>query len=288
MRRFFRHARLQSAKAADEAWPSLIALCQRLRSSSTTWPAEFEELITWYSPQLERLYDDVAPRLQDLTQLQGIAGSYPSRERFLTDLTLDPPAATSGEAGPPLLDEDYLTLSTIHSAKGQEWKVVQILNCVDGCIPSDMAAGNAEDLEEERRLLYVAMTRARDTLVLLSPQRFYVDQQRMHGDRHVYAARSRFLTEGVCEHFSQESWQPRSAAVEVPASRRVSVDLRAVLRGAWARCRHPRRNLDARTDWPFTIQCRAATDRLSAPHSSSKKSFSSSSAWRGSPIRRLK
>ena len=83
-----------------------------------------------------------------------------SREQFLTDLTLDPPSATSDEAGAPLLDEDYLILSTIHSAKGQEWKSVFVLNAVDGCIPSDLATGNADEIEEERRLLYVAMTRA--------------------------------------------------------------------------------------------------------------------------------
>jgi DNA helicase-2/ATP-dependent DNA helicase PcrA len=93
---------------------------------------------------------------------------------FLTDLTLDPPSATSDEAGVPLLDEDYLILSTIHSAKGQEWKCVFVLNVVDGCIPSDMSTGNAEDIEEERRLLYVAMTRAKDQLTLILPHRFYV------------------------------------------------------------------------------------------------------------------
>src|SRR5690606_5629270 len=102
---------------------------------------------------------------------------YPSRERFLTDLTLDPPEATSGRAGVPLRDEDYLILSTIHSAKGQEWKSVYVLNVVDGCIPSDLGTGSPDELEEERRLLYVAMTRARDDLHLILPQRFFVHQQ---------------------------------------------------------------------------------------------------------------
>ncbi len=162
-------AAMRSFKAplsAGEAWPSLIALYERLNASASVWPAEFEELVGWYTPQLERIYDDAPMRLQDLAQLQNIAGTYPERERFLTDLALDPPSATSAEAGPPLLDEDYLTLSTIHSAKGQEWKVVQVLNCIDGCMPSDMATGNADDIEEERRLLYVAMTRARDALTI--------------------------------------------------------------------------------------------------------------------------
>jgi len=220
--------------SAGEAWPSLIALYERLNAVGSAWPAEFEELVDWYTPQLERIYDDAPMRLQDLAQLQNIAGTYRSRECFLTELTLDPPSATSAEAGPPLLDEDYLTLSTIHSAKGQEWKVVQVLNCIDGCIPSDMATGNADDLEEERRLLYVAMTRARDDLSLLLPQRFYVHQQRAHGDRHVYATRSRFLTNEVCEHFSQETWYPRSGTPISPSMEAAKVDLQALLRSAWA------------------------------------------------------
>ena len=107
-----------------------------------------------------------------------IASTYPSRERFLTELTLDPPDATSDRAGAPLLDEDYLILSTIHSAKGQEWKSVHILNVVDGCLPSDLSTGTKAELEEERRLLYVAMTRAKDHLHLIVPQRFFVQGQR--------------------------------------------------------------------------------------------------------------
>ena len=125
---------------------------------------------------------------------RGWPAGYASRERFLTELTLDPPEATSDRAGPPLLDEDYLILSTIHSAKGQEWRSVHVLNVVDGCIPADMAHGRAARLEEERRLLYVAMTRARDHLHLIVPQRFYVTQQAARGDRHLYAGRTRFIT----------------------------------------------------------------------------------------------
>src|SRR5450755_2611047 len=221
--------------SATEALSSLVALYQRLRLQNGDWPAEFESVLDWYAPQLERIYDDAPLRLPDLAQLQRIAGTYASRERFLTELTLDPPAATSGGAGPPLIDEDYLTLSTIHSAKGQEWSVVQILNCIDGCIPSDMATGKADEIEEERRLLYVAMTRARDDLTLLLPQRFYVRQQSAHGDRHVYAARSRFLTEGICAHFNPEIWQPRpGAGTNTRPSSSVKVDLGARLRETWA------------------------------------------------------
>ena len=118
------------------------------------------------------MYDDAVVRQADLVQLAQIASGYPSRERFLTELTLDPPGATSDEAGVPLRDEDYLILSTIHSAKGQEWKSVFVLNTVDGCIPSDLGVGTTAEIEEERRLLYVAMTRASDHLHLIVPQRF--------------------------------------------------------------------------------------------------------------------
>jgi DNA helicase-2/ATP-dependent DNA helicase PcrA len=123
------------------------------------WPVDLERARLWYEPHLDRIHEDAETRRADLLQLEQIASGYPSRERFLTELTLDPPDATSDQAGVPLLDEDYLILSTIHSAKGQEWKSVYLLNAVDGCMPSDLGAGTTAEIEEERRLLYVAMTR---------------------------------------------------------------------------------------------------------------------------------
>ncbi len=155
-----------------------------------------------------------------------------SRERFLTELTLDPPEATSDRPGPPLLDEDYLILSTIHSAKGQEWNSVHVLNVVDGCLPADVAQ-SAHELEEERRLLYVAMTRARDHLHLLVPQRFYITQQAVRGDRHLYANRTRFITEADLAGFEQQTWPPppvRPPAVPPPSA---VIDLRNRMRAAW-------------------------------------------------------
>ena len=156
-----------------------------------------------------RIHEDGPSRALDLSALSRIAATYPSRERFLTEITLDPPSAASAMADTPRIDDDYLILSTIHSAKGQEWRSVNILNGVDGCIPSDMATGRAEDIEEERRLLYVAMTRARDRLAIVVPQRFYVSQQSRGGDRHVYASRSRFLTAAVCDTLEHVTW-PRA------------------------------------------------------------------------------
>ncbi|MGC1938965.1 MAG: ATP-dependent helicase, partial [Pseudolabrys sp.] len=172
--------------AAAECWPKFVSTFGNLRRRSVGWPAELDLACRWYAPHLESLYEDAAVRQADLAQLSVIASGYPNRERFLTELTLDPPGATSDEAGTPLLDEDYLILSTIHSAKGLEWKSVFVLNTVDGCIPSDLGVGTSEEIEEERRLLYVAMTRAKDQLHLLVPQRFYIHAQRGNGDRHVY------------------------------------------------------------------------------------------------------
>jgi DNA helicase-2/ATP-dependent DNA helicase PcrA len=160
----------------------------------------------WYAPHLERLHEDVKTREADLLQLVQIGSTYPNRQRFLTELTLDPPSAASDQAGVPTLDDDYLVLSTIHSAKGQEWKSVLVLNCVDGCIPSDLATGSTPEIEEERRLLYVAMTRAKDYLHMIVPQRFFTHQQRGNGDRHTYAPRTRFIPNSILRHFERCAW----------------------------------------------------------------------------------
>lgn len=156
------------ARAAEE-WHKFTDVISQVSRRVAGWPAELSAIRQWYVPHLERLHDNPEPRAADLLQLEQIAGGYPSRERFLTELTLDPPSATSDQAGVPLLDEDYLVLSTIHSAKGQEWTAVFLLNAVDGCIPSDLATGSADEIEEERRLLYVAMTRGKDQLDIIVP-----------------------------------------------------------------------------------------------------------------------
>ena len=110
-----------------------------------------------------------------------------------------------------MLDEDYLILSTIHSAKGQEWKSVYVLNVVDGCMPSDLGTGTTAEIEEERRLLYVAMTRAKDDLHLMVPQRFFTHGQHAQGDRHVYASRTRFIPDRLLGLFEKTVW-PRAVA----------------------------------------------------------------------------
>ena len=220
-------------------WQALVALVTRLHADTDHWPAELEAVRDWYRPHLQRRHpDDHTLRAADLGQVQHLAAGYASRERFLTELTLDPPEATSDEAGPPHLDDDYLILSTIHSAKGQEWTAVSVLNVVDGCMPADMAAGSAAEIDEERRLLYVAMTRARQHLDLLAPLRFHVSQQHRHGDRHLYGGLSRFVTpevQALCERVASPSVAPAPVALTGlgvdPAC--FSVDLNQRLRGLW-------------------------------------------------------
>jgi hypothetical protein len=182
------------------------------------WPAECQLVRDWYEPHLLRLYDDGHLRAADIDQLEQIAAAYESRERFLTELTLDPPNATSGRAGAATLDEDYTILSTIHSAKGQEWRIVRTLNVVDGYIPSDMATGTREEIEEER-LLYVAMTRAKDELDLVVPHRFYTFHESKVGDQHVYACRSRFIPDVILDSFDAHSWHERVQRANRPAKK---------------------------------------------------------------------
>jgi DNA helicase-2/ATP-dependent DNA helicase PcrA len=145
---------------------------------------------------VERVYDAGSARVADLAHLEAIAGSAPSRSRFVSDLTLDPPSSSSDLAGPPHLDEDWLVLSTIHSAKGGEWDVVHVLHASDGMFPSDMATGDPEGIDEERRLLYVAVTRARHSLEVNAPVRYHFSRH-PRADAHGYAQVSRFLSPEV-------------------------------------------------------------------------------------------
>ncbi len=219
--------------AAAEHWPSFVEAVRLLRSGAAGWPAELDLARRWYEPHLDRIHEDAGPRQADLHQLVQIAATYPSRERFLTELTLDPPEATSDRAGTPLLDEDYLILSTIHSAKGQEWNAVHILNAVDGCLPSDLATGTSAEIEEERRLLYVAMTRARDHLDIIVPQRFFVHGQRNNGDRHLYASRTRFIPSGLLDHFECCGWSPVVATTAPRTPAQAPVDILKRVRKSW-------------------------------------------------------
>ena len=177
--------------------PGFVLLLKDLMDPNTPWQGQVGRVREWYEPHLERLYEQAQVRAGDLQQLEKISANFSSREEFLSELSLDPPAATGDLSGAPHLDEDYLVLSTVHSAKGQEWESVYVLNVADGSFPNEFSTGRAESIEEERRLLYVAMTRAKSELDLVAPLKYYVTQQSRMGDRHVYGAKSRFMTDAV-------------------------------------------------------------------------------------------
>ena len=230
-----RECRPPAAAAAD--WS---AFCEMMTSLSNAefddhgWQTQLTQVKRWYQPHLERLYDGLDTREADLEQLEQISGRYPTRERFLTELTLDPPSAAGDLAGDPFLDEDYLILSTVHSAKGQEWQSVFVLNVSDGNFPSEFATGKPAMIDEERRLLYVAMTRAKQSLSLVVPLRYHVTQQRRDGDKHVYGARSRFMSEKLLATMDKDfRGRPESGSVRLGAGSKKQIDVGARMREMW-------------------------------------------------------
>ena len=199
--------------ATTTHWPLFVALLKILSGRHTkplTLAVEIHHVRTFYLPLLEVKYEDAFVRARDLEQIEQMAARFESRSQFLNDLTLDPPSSTQDFASDPLLDEDFLTLSTIHSAKGLEWENVFILHAADGNIPSDMATESAAEIEEERRLFYVALTRARSSLHVIHPQRYYFHSH-FKSDRHSYSQRTRFVPDDVLEWFeSKVAHIPRS------------------------------------------------------------------------------
>ena len=234
-------ARFGVPPAVAPGWEPFAVLLAALAQPDAPWPGQLEQVVRWYRPYLERRHDDAAVRAADLDMLVALAPRFASRERFLTELALDPPEASGDLSDHPSLDEDYLILSTVHSAKGQEWDSVSVLNVADGNFPNEFATGSAAGLEEERRLLYVAITRARDNLDLVEPQRYYVTRQPRHGDGYVHGARSRFLGEAVLgcleqtgcgEDPYQSAGRPREGAGHGAAAAR-PVDVAGQLRRMW-------------------------------------------------------
>ena len=195
-------AKLDVPKAAVEGWPRFVQLIRRMGRGKKSWPAELEIVRKWYEPLLHDKYeDDAQARLPDIAQLEQIAAGYDSRRQFLTDLALDPLDGNRNPASGAARDDDYLTLSTIHSAKGREWAVVRILNVANGCIPFDQA----DDLEEERRLLHVAMTRAKNELDLIVPERRFDYPQNRFNGRAARGAISRFIPVSLRSAFDRRT-----------------------------------------------------------------------------------
>ncbi len=180
---------------------------------------------------LRARYPDAGPRIADLERLADAAATRPSLHEALVELALDPPVSGSDLAGPPRLDDDYLVISTVHSAKGLEWPVVHLPHLVDGAVPSDMALSSREGLAEERRLFYVAVTRARDELYLYAPLRLHYHRTG-RDDRHGYAQLSRFLDARAQAQCEIVEASPRQPAVPRMAQLAATVD--AALESLWS------------------------------------------------------
>jgi DNA helicase-2/ATP-dependent DNA helicase PcrA len=228
---------LGAVRASSRAAPGLAALgalLSGMRSApeGSNTSEQIAQIRQLYDRLLMETYDEPAPRLADLDQLEIIAVSYPTRAEFLAALALEPPAATQDLAVGGDEETDALIISTIHSAKGREWDAVFIPWTLDGVYPMARSAGNDDSIEEERRLLYVAMTRARDQLCLVYPLQSY--PSRMGAD-YSYGQLSRFLDEGVRRTMQRVALGPDGgvpslltrASLPAPAA----VDLRALLRG---------------------------------------------------------
>jgi DNA helicase-2/ATP-dependent DNA helicase PcrA len=213
--------------------PRLAKLMSALTEPEKPWPGQMRLVRDWYKPHLERIYEQAHARVGDLDQLEALSTQFGSRERFITELTLDPPQATGDLAGAPTHDEDYLVLSTIHSAKGMEWDTVFVLNVVDGSFPSEFSTGKADMIEEERRLLNVAITRARNELYLCAPLKFPLAQQPRNGDAHVYGARSRFMTEKVLKTLEQSSYQSANTVGALSEAAAGTLDVSSRLKSMW-------------------------------------------------------
>ena len=223
--------------AAADDWPLFVCLMKRLAGRSSKEAdvcTQVGEVRTFYSPLLERRYDHAHARLRDLEQLELVSARFRSRAAFLSEITLDPPTSTQDLAADPHLDEDYLILSTIHSAKGLEWDTVFVIHAADGNIPSDMATSAPEEIEEERRLFYVALTRARNRLFVCFPQRYYF-AHRATSDAHSYAQPTRFLPTAVREMFEHRT--AGAAEADAPPAAQhgaaAAANARARLKGMW-------------------------------------------------------
>ena len=220
--------------AAREEIAGLCALMADLSSTPETAPSVLiDHVRRFYGPLLERRYDDAEARASDLEHLSRLAEGHGSLSQFLADLTLDPPASTGDLAGPPTLDEDWLVLSTIHSTKGLEWDVVFLIHAADGFLPSDMATGAADEIEEELRLTYVALTRARDFLYVSWPLRYY-HRPPTASDAHSYAQLCRFFTPEVVESMDQPAPPMPEEAGPSSDPRYASRDIAARIRDLWA------------------------------------------------------
>jgi DNA helicase-2/ATP-dependent DNA helicase PcrA len=191
--------------AAAAQWPSLVQLLTGL-AGATNEPLDSQlyQIRTFYQPILEDKEDNPEARLRDLEQLEQLASRFSNRATFVTQMALDPPESTQGFARAAPKEDEYLVLSTMHSAKGLEFDAVYVIHAVDGKIPSEKSCGSVEEVDEERRLFYVALTRAKNWLYVCFPQRHYARGPALNG-KYSYAQLSRFVTREVIEAMRRSS-----------------------------------------------------------------------------------
>ena len=214
--------------------PALTATLGQLATAASDpdlgTAAEAGVIVTILDPLIRARYPDATARLADLQRLADAAAGQPSLHDALAELTLDPPVSGSDLAGPPRLDEDYLTISTIHAAKGLEWRIVHVPHLIDGALPSDMALGDPDGLAEEHRLFYVALTRARDHLYLYAPLRLH-HHRRGRDDRHGFGQLTRFLHRDALAACDNTAAGPATQAL--PVAGPISVRVDAALGSLW-------------------------------------------------------
>jgi DNA helicase-2/ATP-dependent DNA helicase PcrA len=222
--------------AAAPRWPPLVAMCQELSAPhAPALPVQVHRVRDFYAPLCEQRYDNAEARLRDLDRMEQAAAGFADRATLLAELTLEPPRSTQELAGPPSLDDDHLVLSTIHSAKGLEFDATYVIHAADGNIPSDLATGRPDDIDEELRLFYVALSRARDHLAVLFPLRWY-DRPAGVGGKHACAQLTRFLPPAVRAAFDERTAAPEALRADVPPAVEsgASVAIRDRLRALWS------------------------------------------------------
>lgn len=199
---FSRWAKVKVPSSAEPRWKEFVELMTRLAGADANEvSAQLHAARQFYAPLLEEKYDNTTARLRDLEQLEQLAPRFNDRATMLAEIALEPPTTSGDFAGPPHLDEDFLILSTIHSAKGLEWDAVYVIHAADGNIPSDMATRSPSQIDEELRLFYVALTRARDWLYICFPQRYYHAYRGKSSDQFGYVQLTRFLPTSLKEYF---------------------------------------------------------------------------------------
>lgn len=227
-------SQFKSSKLESDTWGNLVELLNGIHGDVIAWVEQMQQVWVWYQPLLETLYEDPYARGGDVEQLAMISQQSPSRERFLSELILDPPASSGALCVDSHKDDDFLILSTIHSAKGQEWHDVFMLNVADGNFPNEYAVKDPKALEEERRLFYVALTRAQQNLHLMQPLKYWMPEQQRFGGKHVYGAKSRFLTPAVLSTLEAMPYpDTRMTEADIAAGESVLTDIKTKVMGMW-------------------------------------------------------